>query len=832
MSLKKDNENNLFLYTEKICLGLLQFSPEKYYIGFWKREENSQHSFKFIAALPFPFLFYFPGNKINALAIEKADAKDENIMASSVLKCTDDDTEIEAHLKINLFDVETVSFNFSTLVREAGNFKGIQQALSILLFDYRWEEVDFFLPGFWYKKNSFTAKTFPSENSSREWFVREDRITYPGVGLFISGEKLSFSIFREKPASLDNLPPRKVSSWKGISGDLIYDEDKGLTDISSLGFSQRGEGVEIGSYYPFSEGKFSYQKKSGMGMGLLNPAVSGLLTNKAGRKMEHNWLVRIRDDESFQEFLSSHWNFAHEIYRPEVNEQKIGILKESALKREENFETRVKGSVKKYFDGYYKENKIAGFLYVVFTESGRVFLPLIEPGFTGHVLLNAKHLLDWGRENNDEKSIERGIKIFDSWCSQGTKNDFFYDLWWSGKIINRPFSDKIPFFLVNSISTRREFESLFALEIAFEDEKKRGFEHNLWKEIIISHLKKLMDLQNEDGSFSRLFYFSGKPKDRSTGATPAAIGVFCKAYQVFGSREYLDSARKAGMFTRDNIINKLDYHGSTIDANCEDKEAVLYALFGMRCLCEIEDNHNWLEGAIKAGEVALTWFYLTDIPFPKETTLGKLGLKTAGFGTVSSENNHIDVYLFHTPATFWWLGERTGRDEFRAMARLLLLNCLQVLPCPENNLEIINEGLIPEILQQTWWDYSSAQGRWYGEFGERAALWTTASIWRALDDFLDTSKINLEELLEMKFNFPLKIAHTEQEKSDLDIEDVKNYGKYLWEKNKYFQKSYFEEERKWSYARSEYSRRIYSYLHQWSMVMAIRFLYLIFSRKR
>ena len=48
-------------------------------------------------------------------------------------------------------------------------------------------------------------------------------------------------------------------------------------------------------------------------------------------------------------------------------------------------------------------------------------------------------------------------------------------------------------------------------------------------------------------------------------------------YKYFKDKRYLDSAKKTADYLENELISKADYFSSTLDANCEDKEASLYA---------------------------------------------------------------------------------------------------------------------------------------------------------------------------------------------------------------------------------------------------------------
>ena len=97
------------------------------------------------------------------------------------------------------------------------------------------------------------------------------------------------------------------------------------------------------------------------------------------------------------------------------------------------------------------------------------------------------------------------------------------------------------------------------------------------------------------------------------------------------------------------LISKADYFSSTLDANCEDKEASLYtatATYYLSLITNGTEHNHYASLTRKAAYFALSWYYVWDVPFAPGQMLGDIGLKTRGWGNVSVENNHIDVFIF------------------------------------------------------------------------------------------------------------------------------------------------------------------------------------------
>ena len=156
-------------------------------------------------------------------------------------------------------------------------------------------------------------------------------------------------------------------------------------------------------------------------------------------------------------------------------------------------------------------------------------------------------------------------------------------------------------------------------------------------------------LQNKDGSFPRKFKDDFSIVDKSGGSTPSATLPLVMGYKYFKDKRYLASAKHTVEYLEKELISKSDYFSSTLDANCEDKEASLYAstaAYYLALATKGAERAHYAGLARKAAYFALSWYYTWDVPFAPGQMLGDLGLKTRGWGNVSVENNHIDVFIF------------------------------------------------------------------------------------------------------------------------------------------------------------------------------------------
>ena len=201
-------------------------------------------------------------------------------------------------------------------------------------------------------------------------------------------------------------------------------------------------------------------------------------------------------------------------------------------------------------------------------------------------------------------------------------------------------------------------------------------------------------------------------------------------YKYFGDKRYLKAAKLSVDYLERNIISKSDYFSSTLDANCEDKEAAISAVTATYYLAMVtkkQERQHYIDLCRQAAYFALSWYYLWDVPFAQGQMLGDLDFHSRGWSNVSVENNHIDVFVFELPHIVRWLAEETGEQRFNQICDVIESSLCQLLPTQERLCGIAVPGFNPEVVQHTHWDYGKNGKGFYNDIF--APGWTVASLW-------------------------------------------------------------------------------------------------------
>lgn len=554
----------------------------------------------------------------------------------------------------------------------------------------------FYMPGFWYRRNLRSPKEAPSFYTSDSWTVREDRLSTPLTAIYDEKSHKVASVIRLADYHTDALTALK-------SGEVIL---SGKTSLGYTGFKNDNGNASLVFGFPYKEEPKTYIRKL-----TLDPSVEAFQKLQKGDTLSLSWELYETPASDFSKCVRQMWEYSYDTYHPSV--VTTSYTPEIMKRVMSNYfvESFVGDKPLNYFSSAEME---------VSTCNNR---SVAEVGFVGRTLLNAFNALEYGELMHRTDLTGRAHKIFDSYLKNGFSKAGFFD---EAVHYDRPYDTCLH-------SIRRQSEGVYAMLYYLNYEKQQGRRHPEWELKMKTILNQFLKLQNEDGSFPRKFNDDFSVVDKSGGSTPSATLPLVMGYKYFGDKKYLRCAVKTVDYLDKEIISKSDYFSSTLDANCEDKEASLYASTAAYYLAlatkgKVRDRYAVL--ARKAAYFALSWYYTWDVPFAEGQMLGDLGLKTRGWGNVSAENNHIDVFVFDFADVLRWLSAYYNEPRFSRFADVISTSMRQLLPLDDHLCGVGKSGFYPEVVQHTNWDYGRNGKGFYNTIF--APGWTVASLWELL----------------------------------------------------------------------------------------------------
>lgn len=587
------------------------------------------------------------------------------------------DKDGKQRITVTLKALENVYFNYGEQIKTG----------------YKHSDCQFYMPGFWYRRNLRSPKEAPSFHTSDSWLVREDRLSTPLTAAFNPASGTSMSVIR-----IDKFDKEALTTHK--EGEVIL---SGETSIGYTGFCNV-DGVTVLAYgFPYKEAPKTYIRKL-----TLAPAVEAFQLLRKGDSISMTWEVSERNAADFSECVQRTWEYCYDTNRPKPVDTPYTVDRMKEVMSNFFVESYVSNTPTHYYSGVELETATCANTDVA------------EVGFVGRTLLNAFNALEYGKQQNRQDLVDNANHIFDTYLQNGFSPAGFFN-----EVVhyNRGFKE-------TRHSIRRQSEGVYAILNYLNYEKQQKRKHPEWEKRIKGMLDSFLKLQNEDGSFPRKFKDDFSVVDASGGSTPSATLPLVMASKYFKDKGYLASAKRTVDYLEKELISKADYFSSTLDANCEDKEASLYAATAAYYLALVtkgEERAHYAGLAKKAAYFALSWYYTWDVPFAEGQMLGDIGLKTRGWGNVSVENNHIDVFIFEFADVLHWLSKEYNEPRFSDFAEVISTSMRQLLPYEGHMCGIAKVGYYPEVVQHTNWDYGRNGKGYYNNIF--APGWTVASLW-------------------------------------------------------------------------------------------------------
>lgn len=587
------------------------------------------------------------------------------------------DKDGKLRITVTLKALENVYFNYGEQIKTG----------------YKHSDCQFYMPGFWYRRNLRSPKEAPSFHTSDSWLVREDRLSTPLTAAFNPASGTSMSVIR-----IDKFDKEALTTHK--EGEVIL---SGETSIGYTGFCNV-DGMTVLAYgFPYKEAPKTYIRKL-----TLAPAVEAFQLLRKGDSISMTWEVSERNAADFSECVQRTWEYCYDTNRPKPVDTPYTVDRMKEVMSNFFVESYVGNTPTHYYSGVELETATCANTDVA------------EVGFVGRTLLNAFNALEYGKQQNRQDLVDNANHIFDTYLQNGFSLAGFFN-----EVVhyNRGFKE-------TRHSIRRQSEGVYAILNYLNYEKQQKRKHPEWEKRIKGMLDSFLKLQNEDGSFPRKFKDDFSVVDASGGSTPSATLPLVMASKYFKDKRYLASAKRTVDYLEKELISKADYFSSTLDANCEDKEASLYAATAAYYLALVtkgEERAHYAGLAKKAAYFALSWYYTWDVPFAEGQMLGDIGLKTRGWGNVSVENNHIDVFIFEFADVLHWLSKEYNEPRFSDFAEVISTSMRQLLPYEGHMCGIAKVGYYPEVVQHTNWDYGRNGKGYYNNIF--APGWTVASLW-------------------------------------------------------------------------------------------------------
>ena len=587
------------------------------------------------------------------------------------------DKDGKQRITVTLKALENVYFNYGEQIKTG----------------HKHSDCQFYMPGFWYRRNLRSPKEAPSFHTSDSWLVREDRLSTPLTAAFNPASGTSMSVIR-----IDKFDKEALTTHK--EGEVIL---SGETSIGYTGFCNV-DGMTVLAYgFPYKEAPKTYIRKL-----TLAPAVEAFQLLRKGDSISMTWEVSERNAADFSECVQRTWEYCYDTNRPKPVDTPYTVDRMKEVMSNFFVESYVSNTPTHYYSGVELETATCANTDVA------------EVGFVGRTLLNAFNALEYGKQQNRQDLVDNANHIFDTYLQNGFSPAGFFN-----EVVhyNRGFKE-------TRHSIRRQSEGVYAILNYLNYEKQQKRKHPEWEKRIKGMLDSFLKLQNEDGSFPRKFKDDFSVVDASGGSTPSATLPLVMASKYFKDKRYLASAKRTVDYLEKELISKADYFSSTLDANCEDKEASLYAATAAYYLALVtkgEERAHYAGLAKKAAYFALSWYYTWDVPFAEGQMLGDIGLKTRGWGNVSVENNHIDVFIFEFADVLHWLSKEYNEPRFSDFAEVISTSMRQLLPYEGHMCGIAKVGYYPEVVQHTNWDYGRNGKGYYNNIF--APGWTVASLW-------------------------------------------------------------------------------------------------------
>jgi len=634
----------------------------------------------------------------------------------------------------------------------------------------RFEDLQLFAPPALYDLNDIDGDGVEDYLDTRHLTFRDDRLTALSVLAYDPAEHVGFALSRRDLPEFDEIPERHRGQQNLVQ----------RTDIGALGVEpDSSSGAVLVGAYPFVERSRSHA-----------------LTAEGREPWGAFWPV----PEAGTVDLSVAYEFgAFEAPSAvdclwELWTTRMTALSPEPVELAESLEeiTRLRLEALLY---YYAESpanpEAAGFVTNCHPQDGLQLENLIQYGFTGQNVLNARHVLAHPAWSTDPDGRRKALKVVDFFVRQAEASPLglthtLVDLdtgrtanWWSGLVLPLAYAEDgqdlealmgpiydhmryaiEPLGELDGTYLRCMAEEHWALLRAYEDELATGHEHPRWLRVAESFGRFLVAAQERDGSWRRAYGFDGEPITEprawfgqvdlnQKSSTATAVPFLVALHRITGGGEWLQAARRAERFAAEHFVADMKFNGGIHDsiyarAQLVDSESILFCMRASLHVWEQTGSEDVLKTAVDAARILATWIYLWDVPLPGGSTLARYGFRSTGWSACDTAGaGYIHPYEIHAAPELAALAQAVGDDALGRVSELVLVGSSETVATPTKDWGYARLGLQEEGLLVSWWliddpmfDGTGFGARGKGEGNKTCLPWISAVSIDAYDEMM------------------------------------------------------------------------------------------------
>lgn len=566
------------------------------------------------------------------------------------------------------------------------------------------EDLDWFAPGVWYLQNEFVpyfsigSRELLREGNQKYCYFREDRLSAPIFGYYDKKTGACFTLMHTNPVGTTVIADDEAAP--------LADE---RLDFGSLGL-ELGETLRMGFWFPASETDLSYpardwsysvmksnqlaaakkaaKQEGEFGRDPSKPSILRFHPIKKGLKHTYELSFRAFHSETYPKMLKTAWRIAWNELKPPVIPAPLERIEEA--------------SIKVLSEWVIEEKGMTGIPFSVNIWTDKVDRPYFALGFVGRLQEAAYYLMKAGYDKGNQKRIDQGRRLVDTWVSAigpgkyHTRFDYAQGVWIDGGQEN----GRLQFYM------RPLVEAHLACLRDWELEKAHGVDQPRWWDWVIGFGNWLLEHQNLDGSFYRMYFTEGEPAWKVKTDCYIVVPFLVALEKASGDGRYLEAAKRVAGYLWKNYHKDGHYIGGTIDnPSCYDKEAAVLSFEAYLALFERTQEPLWLKAAIQAADFTETWTYIWNIPLPLESDERhwSFNASTVGLQLVCTGHSLSDMYLAFNAGHYARLAQITGDPHYMEAARLLLHNTKQLV-------WLDNPRAARSGYQQEHWTFSVGRG--------------------------------------------------------------------------------------------------------------------------